>query len=218
MMTQSKLPNQSAFSGRNVPNGLIWCKIIGLMRTFGSFLLFVLIFAGVACKPAAAPVVVGDKPISVNGVSAKDAPRRPLKPLPELSWTAEDGRVQKLKDFQNKVVVLDFWATYCPPCIEAIPHLLELQAKYPDDLVVIGLHVGGEEDRPKVPEFIEKLKITYAVATPEDYLTQFVFGDESAIPQTAIFDREGKFVKRIVGFSDAIKTELDQTLAQTIAK
>lgn len=188
------------------------------MKIFGSSFLFLAVLISVSCKPAAAPVSVGDKPISVNGVSAKDAPRRPLKPLSEMSWTTQDGKVQKLKDFQNKVVVLDFWATYCPPCIEAIPHFLELQAKYPDDLVVIGLHVGGEEDRPKVPEFIEKLKITYLVATPEDHLTQFVFGDESSIPQTAIFDREGKFVKRIVGFNDTIQAELDQTLAQTIAK
>lgn len=172
----------------------------------------------VSCKPAAAPVTVGDRPISVNGVAAKDAPRRPLKPLAEMSWATQDGKVQKIKDFPNKVVVLDFWATYCPPCIEAIPHLLQLQAQYPDDLVVIGLHVGGEEDKPKVPEFIEKFKITYLVATPEDHLTQFVFGDESSIPQTAIFDRDGKFVKRIVGFNDEIKNELDQTVAQMIAK
>ena len=178
----------------------------------------VAIFGVSACRPAAAPVTVGDKPISINDVPLKDAPRQPLKPLAEMNWTTFDGNVQKLKDYGGKVVLLDFWATYCPPCIEEIPHLLELQAKYPNDLQVIGLHVGGAEDRPKVPEFVERLKMTYPLATPEDELTRFVFGEETAIPQTAIFDRQGKFVKKIVGFDQKIKVELDKAIEETLAK
>ena len=133
-----------------------------------------------------------------------------------MNWTRFDGPVQKLRDFQGKVVILDFWATYCPPCIEEIPHLKELKKTYGDDLVLIGLHVGGEEDRPKVPEFVERLEIDYPLATPEDSLTQFIFGQESAIPQTAIFDRSGKLVKKIVGFNQEIKVELDKAVAETI--
>jgi thiol-disulfide isomerase/thioredoxin len=172
-----------------------------------------------ACRPAAAPVSVENKPVSVNGVPVNRSESRPLKPIGEMSWTDRvDGRVQKLKDFGGKVVILDFWATYCPPCIEEIPHLMDLKSRYGDDLVVIGLHVGGEEDLPKVPEFIERLKITYPIAMPEDALTSFVFGQESAIPQTAVFDRSGKLVKKIAGFSPQIKTELDAAIAQAIAK
>lgn len=167
---------------------------------------------------AAPPVAVGNKPVSVNDQPMRDAPTRPLKPVAEMNWTTFEGTVQKLKDFPGRVVILDFWATYCPPCIEEIPHLMELKSRYGDDLVLIGLHVGGEEDRPKVPEFVEKLKINYPLATPEDALTSFIFGQESAIPQTAIFDRSGKLVKKIVGFSPEIKRELDQTIEQTIAQ
>lgn len=167
---------------------------------------------------AAAPVSVGNKPVSINDRDLKDAPTRPLKPVAEMSWSTFDGTVQKLKDFQGKVVILDFWATYCPPCIEEIPHLMEIKNTYGDDLVLIGLHVGGEEDRPKVPEFVERLKITYPLATPEDALTSFIFGQDTAIPQTAIFDRSGKLVKKIVGFSPAVKKELDETVAATAAR
>lgn len=179
-----------------------------------SLLTFVAIAVG-GCG-AAAPVSVGNKPISINDRPLRDAPSRPLKPVGEMSWTTFEGPVQKLKDFQGKVVILDFWATYCPPCIEEIPHLMELKQTYGDDLVLIGLHVGGEEDRPKVPEFVEKLKIDYPLATPEDLLTSFIFGQESAIPQTAIFDRSGKLVKKIVGFDQRIKAELDESVAATI--
>lgn len=170
----------------------------------------------VACRPAAAPVAVGTRPVSVNDVPLKDAQARPLKPIHEMSWTGFDGSIQKLKDLNGKAVVLDFWATYCPPCIEEIPHLKDLKQKYGDDLVVIGLHVGGEEDRPKVPAFVDKLKIDYPLAYPEDALTSFVFGSDSAIPQTAIFDREGRMVKKITGFSEQIKAELDRAVETAV--
>lgn len=171
------------------------------------------------CRPAAAPVSVGNKPISVNGVPARDAQAQPMKPVPEMSWTGFEGNVQKVKDLKGKVIVLDFWATYCAPCIEEIPHLMELQAKYgADNLQIIGLHVGGEEDRPKVPEFVERLNITYPLGYPEDALTAYIFGQETAIPQTAVFDRSGKMVKKITGFDQRIKAELDQAVATAVAQ
>jgi thiol-disulfide isomerase/thioredoxin len=183
------------------------------------FLLLAISVFCLSCRPAAAPVSVGNKPVSVNGVPARDAQSQPTKPVGDMAWTDRiDGNVQKVKDLKGKVVILDFWATYCPPCIEEIPHLMELQAKYGEDLIVIGLNVGGDEDRPKIPEFMERLKITYPIAYPEDALTAYVFGQESAIPQTAVFDRTGKMVKKITGFGPPMKTELDETIAAEIAK
>lgn len=169
-----------------------------------------------ACN-SAAPKSVGNTAISINDRRTKDAPSRRLKPLAEMNWTTFEGTVHKLKDFEGKVVILDFWATYCPPCIEEIPHLMELKKTYGDDLIVVGLHVGGQEDSPKVPEFVERLNITYTLATPEDALTSFIFGEDSAIPQTAIFDRSGNLVKKIVGFDPQIAKELDEAIANTIA-
>ena len=171
----------------------------------------------IGCRPAAAPVAVSNKPVSVNGVPARDAQANPTKPVAEMSWTTFDGNVQKLKDLNGKVVVLDFWATYCKPCIQEIPHLMELQAKHgKENVEIVGLHVGGDEDRPKVPEFVERLKITYPLAYPEDALSSFIFGQETAIPQTAVFDRKGKLTKKIIGFDPAIKTELDRAVAAAV--
>lgn len=169
------------------------------------------------CRPAAVPVSVSNKPVSINNIPQTNAPLPPRKPIEEMYWAKDDGQTQTLKDLQGKVVILDFWATYCPPCIELIPHLKELQNKYgKDKLEVVGLHVGGEEDRPKVPEFVKRLKIDYPLATPENALVQFIFGTETAIPQTAIFDRNGNMVKKITGFSEEIKKELDEAVEQTI--
>jgi thiol-disulfide isomerase/thioredoxin len=182
------------------------------------YLFLIAVLSVMGCRPAAAPVAVDKKPVSVNGVPAKDSQAQPMKPVAEMSWTGFEGNVQKLKDVTGKVVILDFWATYCKPCIEEIPHLMELQAKYgADNLRIVGLHVGGEEDRPKVPEFVERLKITYPLAYPEDALSAYIFGQQTAIPQTAIFDRKGRMVKKIVGFDAAIKAELDTAVAAAVA-
>ena len=150
------------------------------MRILFFLVIGVLVVAG--CRPAAAPVSVGNTPVSVNGVPARDAQSQPLKPVAEMSWTGFEGNVQKLKDLKGKVVILDFWATYCAPCIEEIPHLMELQARHgADNLHIVGLHVGGDEDRPKVPEFVERLKITYPLAYPEDALTAYIFGQQTGV-------------------------------------
>ena len=167
------------------------------------WLLVFLLLTSAACRPSAAPVSVSDQPISVNG-------RRIFKPLREMSWTGERQRVQKLKDFEGKAVILDFWATYCGPCRQEIPHLNSLLAKYGEDnLVIVGLNVGGEEDRKKIPAFTSETRIDYQIAFPEDDLTQFIFEQSSSIPQTAVFDRKGRMVTKIVGFDATIKTQLD---------
>ncbi|MCU1288971.1 MAG: alkyl hydroperoxide reductase/Thiol specific antioxidant/Mal allergen [Acidobacteria bacterium] len=147
----------------------------------------------------------------------------PSKPLGEMTWTTFDGNTnadaadQKLKDLQGKVVILDFWATYCPPCLEEIPHLKELQQKHgKENLEIIGLHVGGEEDRPLVPTFVERLKIDYPLATPEDALTNFIFGTRNDIPQTAVFDRKGVLVEKFIGFDPAVKTRLDDAVERAL--
>ena len=193
------------------------------MKIFAFLILFVFAMLFAACRPAAAPVSIGNKPISINNVPQTNVPLPPSKPLGEMSWTIFDGKTnvdgseQKLKNLQGKIVVLDFWATFCPPCLEEIPHLKELQTKYgKENLEIVGLHVGGEDDRPQVPVFVERLKIDYVLATPEDALTNFVFGNLNNIPQTAVFDRKGLLIEKFIGFDSTIKTRLDEVIEKAV--
>lgn len=184
------------------------------MKIFAFCLLvFALIFA--ACRPSAAPVAVSNRPVSVNGFPQTNLPLPPLKNVENMGWQISGGNRQTLNELKGKVVILDFWATYCPPCLEEIPHLAALQNKYAD-LQVVGLNVGGDEDKPKIPEFVEKLKINYTLGSPEDGLTQTLLGDDYAIPQTFVFDKNGNLVKKIVGFDAQIKIELDEAIEQAL--
>ena len=134
-----------------------------------------------------------------------------------MSWTDSDSRVQKLSDLAGKAVILDFWATYCGPCKEEIPHLNSLLAKYgSENLRIVGLNVGGEEDRGEIPKFIQTTKIEYPIAAPEDELSRFIFAQNDAIPQTAVFDRKGTMITKIIGFSPSIQKELDAAVEKAL--
>jgi thiol-disulfide isomerase/thioredoxin len=134
-----------------------------------------------------------------------------------LGWKLSKGARQTLADYQGKVVVLDFWATYCPPCLEEIPHLVTLQEKHQKEgLNIIGLNVGGDEDRPLVPDFVKKLKIQYELGEPEQDLVETLFNGTDVIPQTFVFDRTGKLVQNFSGYDSDVRDELDKAVQQAL--
>lgn len=181
------------------------------------FTFYLALFAG--CRSAASPISVSNKPVSINNVPQINQPLPSAKDIEKLGWKTSGGVEKKLSEYRGKVVVLDFWATYCPPCLEEIPHLVNLQNKYREqNFEVIGLHVGGEEDLPKVPAFIEKLKMTYTLAFPEDKLTNILFGGQTAIPQTFVVDRAGNLVEKFVGYDLRVKNKLEKAVEKALAE
>ena len=190
-----------------------------MRRTINTVLLCLLAVAAgsTACSKAAPPVAVSDKPSVINGQPVVGVPLPPAKSISDMSWTKFDGFEQKMGELRGKAVILDFWATYCKPCLEGIPHLIKLQKQYgKENLEIVGLHVGGDEDRVKVPEFVQRLGIDYTLGVPEDELTRFIFANDTAIPQTAIFDRQGNMVRKFVGFDDTIKNDLDAAVEKAV--
>jgi thiol-disulfide isomerase/thioredoxin len=167
-----------------------------------------------ACRPAAAPVAISNRPVSINDVPQG---RAVTKPFEQMSWTTIDEGRSQIKDLRNKVVVLDFWATYCPPCRDEIPHLNALQTRYGNDrLQVVGLNVGGPEDRPKIAAFVQELKVGYPIGFPEDALIEFIFDGNSTIPQTAVFDRDGRLIIKFIGFDRNIQEQLDRAVEKAV--
>jgi thiol-disulfide isomerase/thioredoxin len=180
-------------------------------------LIFILPLLMMTCQPAAAPIAVSNRPVSINERPQTNLPMPPTRPVTEMQWLTTEGQTTNMGELRGKAIILDFWATYCPPCRDEIPHLNELQAKYgPDKLQVIGLNVGGDEDKPKVPAFAKEYKIIYPIAFPADDLLDFVCGKDDRIPQTAVFDRDGRMIKKIVGFDSSAKQELDAAVESAV--
>jgi thiol-disulfide isomerase/thioredoxin len=142
--------------------------------------------------------------------SSHDGARSPAEPAPAGAWTQPDGRRVRLEDLRGQVVVLDFWATYCPPCREEIPHLVRLQKEFgPKGFKVVGLNVGGEDDRPKIPDFVKLYGIQYQLADPDDDTVRLFLAEDDAIPQTFVLDRRGRLVRHFVGYDSEVAAELE---------
>jgi thiol-disulfide isomerase/thioredoxin len=115
-------------------------------------------------------------------------------------WKVEDlnGKSLSAADLRGKVVVLDFWATWCGPCRAEIPGYVQLQKKYQDrGLVIVGLSVD-QAGPGVVKKFVSAQKVDYRVAMANDDLVS-AFGPIEAIPTTFIIDQEGRIRFKKVG-------------------
>ncbi len=124
----------------------------------------------------------------------------------ELNLKDLFGADQSLEKFKGRIVILNFWATFCIPCREEMPDLAEIQNEYAAfGVQVIGASSDVSEDRPKVLKFIKETKINFPVwlgATAEDMMR---FGLGEALPGTAVIDKDGKIVEVISGVVDPVE-------------
>ena len=131
------------------------------------------------------------------------------KTAPNWSLKAIDGKEVKLTDFRGKIIILDFWATWCPPCRREIPGFIELQQQYEKfGLVVVG--VSFDKAVNTVKEFAQKQKINYPLVMGTMDLAQ-AYGGITSIPTTFIVDANGKIVKSFVGFHPKSEFEKEIT-------
>jgi thiol-disulfide isomerase/thioredoxin len=125
-----------------------------------------------------------------------------VAPTAAPAWKLKDvnGKVVSSDQFKGKVMVVDFWATWCGPCRMEIPGYVELQKKYGKDLAVIGVSVDAQGPGV-VKKFIDKYGVDYQIVMANDDVISAFGGAEGiqAIPTTFIIDREGKIRDRKVG-------------------
>ncbi len=122
------------------------------------------------------------------------------KAAPDFALKGMDDKEVKLTDFKGKVIVLDFWATWCPPCRASLPHLDKLGEAMKDRSVQV-FAVNGQEEKNVVQEFIEKTKLTTAVLLDSTGAAAEAYGVRG-IPQTVIIGKDGKVKKVTVGFNE----------------
>jgi thiol-disulfide isomerase/thioredoxin len=134
-----------------------------------------------------------------------------------MGWTIADARHVRLSDSRDKVIVLDFYATWCEPCRDSIPHLVALQKRYgAQGLQIVGLNVGGPEDVEMIPGFAREFKIPYQLGIPDAELEDLI-NDQPAIPQTFVINRNGVVLKRFVGYDDSMGEELEKAIQTSLA-
>jgi cytochrome c biogenesis protein CcmG/thiol:disulfide interchange protein DsbE len=132
---------------------------------------------------------------------------------PDFALTDLDGRKLILSDYRGKVVLLDFWATWCGPCRTEIPHFVEMQNKYgPEGFQVIGISM---DDAKPVRGFYQEYKLNYPVAVGDDKLADR-FGGVLGLPVNFIIDRQGRIHAKYLGATDV--SVFDEAVKDLLAK
>jgi len=125
---------------------------------------------------------------------------------PDFTLKTLEGEEMTLTSLKGKVVLLDFWATWCGPCRESIPHLVTLHKNYGEKgLVILGMS-ADKGDGDVVRRFVKSMDIPYPIMiTPEEVLRSY---GVTALPTTVFIDREGKIREKMIGFNSKIGTQM----------
>jgi thiol-disulfide isomerase/thioredoxin len=128
-------------------------------------------------------------------------------PAPDFQLTGLDGKPVTLAGSKGKVVLLNFWATWCGPCLAEIPDLVELQKKYKDRLQILGL-VVDDEDLDAIKKFAARFGINYPVALATSDI-RIQYGGIPALPTSFVLDSEGRVVQKHEGLRDPVLYEAE---------
>ena len=150
-----------------------------------------------------------------HGAGAQPKSEGSRKAAPDFHLKDSDGKAVKLSDYRGKVVLLDFWATWCGPCKIEIPWFMEFQrAKQNQGFEVIGVSMD-EDGWSAVRPFLKEMQVNYRVLLGDDK-TADSYGGLEALPTTFIIDRDGRIAATHVGVANKKDFEdvIDQLLAQ----
>jgi thiol-disulfide isomerase/thioredoxin len=134
-----------------------------------------------------------------------------------INFTLEQlgGGKVSLAEQKGKVVLVDFWATWCGPCRAAIPNLVSMYNTYKDQgLVVLGISLDQEKDA--LPKFVKEYSINYPILYGDQQVTKAF--EIQSIPTLVIFDKKGKIAFREVGFSDENIATLEQKIKDVLTQ
>jgi peroxiredoxin len=168
-------------------------------------------------------IIVGCKkeepePVQQTEVKAGEQPAKPsgeeapvssvYKSAPSFTLKDLSGESVSLSDFTGKVVVLDFWATWCPPCVMEIPHFIELYEQYKNQgFAMLGISLD-REGIDVVRAFVQKYGINYPVLMADGQIAR-AYGGISSIPTTFVIDPAGNIRRKYVGYRDKSVFEAD---------
>jgi cytochrome c biogenesis protein CcmG/thiol:disulfide interchange protein DsbE len=134
-------------------------------------------------------------------------------PAPDFTRDGLNGKPVHLANYRGRVVLLNFWATWCAPCLDEIPAFARWQQRYgPDGLQVIGISM--DDDAKPVQRFLQKSPLAYPVVIGDTALAK-LYGGVLGLPLTYLIDADGKIAGRYLGEADlkAMETQIRALLA-----
>lgn len=145
--------------------------------------------------------ITTDPPIDTSHITEASTLSPEDTVFPDVQMMLLDGRMVFLSDFRQKKVILNFWATWCPPCVGEMPAFQRLTEEYPDQLVILAINCS--ESAEAVQAFVDRNGYTFPVVLDISGRIQAVIGGVPSIPVTIILDEEGHIISSTVGAYDA---------------
>ncbi|GAC1306295.1 MAG: hypothetical protein NVSMB24_16420 [Mucilaginibacter sp.] len=193
-------------SARTFIKGLTWGSILNLVVVLALVIL-------VISPSAKAKLIQG---LMKVGLFQPDVPanvkKHPVTVLPEIILKTHDNRTVNLNDQSDKVVFINFWATWCPPCIAEMPSISGLYEKLNNNNNIVFITVDTDNDFSKSIPFMKKHGYNMPVYTTETNIPESLQGN--ATPSTVILDKKGNVVFRHDGAADYSNTKVLAYLTQ----
>jgi thiol-disulfide isomerase/thioredoxin len=161
------------------------------------------------------PAAVLIAALALAGCSSGESGQNLSGGAPDFLLPAVDGSMVRLSDHSGKVIIVDFWATWCPPCEEMIPVLSKLHKNLGKEGLVILAVSLDREGLGVLGTFVHEKRIPYKVLLGNDKVTRS-FGGVSTIPTLFIIDREGRLVRKLTGYHSygELKDQVEKYLEQ----
>lgn len=154
-----------------------------------------------------------------RSVKAAVKPDKERKTAPEFSLKDSNGQTVHLADYKGKVVLLDFWATWCGPCKVEIPWFMEFEQQFKDrGFAVLGVSMD-EDGWDAVKPYMEDRKINYRILLGNEQISD-IYGGLDSLPTTLLIDREGKIASIHIGLSrgkEEFRDDIDHLLGASSA-
>ena len=151
---------------------------------------------------------------ATNPVKTEKVSTQALGKLPDFAFSDLQGNTRSSSEWADKIVVLNFWATWCPPCRKETPAFIETQEKFADNVQFVGIAI---DDKEPVQDFADEFGINYPTllgGMEAVKISQQLGNRFSGLPFTAIFDKSGKLVYQQAGEveKDALQKEIKALL------
>jgi len=165
------------------------------------------------CKPKQKPADLEEKTAADVAIEAATAQKAPPFTLPDLN-----GTPVSLSEFAGKGVIVDFWATWCPPCVKEVPHFAELYEAYKDKGLVI-LGISFDDTKADIETFLKEQKVPYPILHADKLTLSKVandYGGVQFIPTTFFISPDGHIIEKLEGYHT--KADLEQIVAKILPK
>jgi len=104
------------------------------------------------------------------------------------------------KELEGKVVLINFWAPWCAPCVKEMPVFVDLQNKYKDDFIILGILFDKKSSKKEILDFIKKHKINFPIAIgDENFNIAKAFEDVQMVPESYLYGKDGVFIEKFIG-------------------